>query len=68
MGPYLFLTAILWRPSVVTWTSKQYRLRWGGISEIYSQQSTNSSDLITEPVPIITSTKVNYDKIDSNNY
>lgn len=69
MGPYLFLTAILWRPSVVTWTSRQYNLRWGGISEIHNEQSTYSSDPITTtPVPIVTTTKVTYNKTVPNNY
>jgi len=69
MGPYLFLTALLWRPSVVTWTTRQYRLRWGGLSEIYNQQSTSSSsDSITATVPIATTTSVTYDTTVPNNY
>lgn len=53
MGPYLFLTAVIWHPSVVTWSSRQYRLRWGGISEIYNHHSTSfkpSSVISTVPV------------------
>ncbi|XP_060857199.1 ceramide glucosyltransferase [Metopolophium dirhodum] len=69
MGPYLFLTALLWRPSVVTWTTRQYRLRWGGLSEIYNQQPTSSSsDSITATVPIATTTSVTYDTTVPNNY
>ncbi|XP_025196066.1 ceramide glucosyltransferase [Melanaphis sacchari] len=69
MGPYLFFTALLWRPSVVTWTTRQYRLRWGGLSEIYNQQSiSSSSDSITATVPIATTTTVTYDTTVPNNY
>lgn len=68
MGPYLFLTALVWRPSVVTWTTRQYRLRWGGVSEIYNQQSTeSSSDTLTATVPIA-NTSVTYDTTVPNNY
>lgn len=69
MGPYLFLTALLWQPSVVTWTTRQYRLRWGGISEVYNQQSSNSSsEAITATVPIAAAPSVSYDTTVPNNY
>lgn len=69
MGPYLFITALIWRPSVVTWTTRQYRLRWGGISEVYSQESSSStSDSVTTTVPIVTATTVTYDTTVPNNY
>lgn len=71
MGPYLFFTALLWRPSVVTWTTKQYRLRWGGISEVYNpQSSSSSSESLTTTVPISTTKLINvaYDTTVPNNY
>lgn len=69
MGPYLFLTALLWRPSVVTWTTQQYRLRWGGLSEIYKPQSTSSSsDALIATVPNATTTSVTYDTTVPSNY
>lgn len=69
MGPYLFLTAVLWRPSVITWTTRQYRIRWGGLSEVYNQQSTHSSsDALTAIVPATTTTSVTYDTTVPNNY
>lgn len=67
MGPYLFLTAVIWRPSVVTWTTRQYRLRWGGLSEVYNQQLSNS-DAITATVPISATTSITDDTNVPNNY
>lgn len=67
MGPYLFLTAVLWHPSVVTWTTRQYRLRWGGISEIYNQESSNSIP-DTPTFPLIDAASVTYETKANNNY
>ncbi|VVC43821.1 Hypothetical protein CINCED_3A000159 [Cinara cedri] len=66
MGPYLFLTALLWRPSVVKWTTQQYRVRWGGISEIYNQQS--SSEAITATMPTVSTTSITYETTVPQNY
>lgn len=59
MGPYLFLTALLWRPSVVKWTTQQYRVRWGGITEIYSRQS--NQEVITAAMSAVSATSITYD-------
>jgi len=68
MGPYIFLTALLWHPSVVTWTSRQYRLRWGGISEIYQESSRSNPDTTTSTFPLIDTASVTYDTTVPNNY
>lgn len=60
MGPYLFITAIIWHPSVVTWTTQQYRLRWGGISEVYNNHHSTSfkSSSIISTVPMETASDI----------
>lgn len=61
MGPYLFLTAIIWHPSVVTWTTQQYRLRWGGISEVYNHPTSLKSSPIISTVPMDTAPNITQD-------
>ncbi|XP_050427330.1 ceramide glucosyltransferase-like [Adelges cooleyi] len=33
LGPYIFLTALLWRPRIIRWAARTYKLRLGGIAE-----------------------------------
>lgn len=66
MGPYLFLTALLWRPSVVKWTTQQYRVRWGGITEIYNRQS--SFEAITATMATVGTTSITYEPNVPQNY
>ncbi|XP_050527625.1 ceramide glucosyltransferase [Daktulosphaira vitifoliae] len=56
VGPYLFLTALLWKPQIVKWASHTYKLRWGGIAEALddNQESTTTltSVVVEQPAKI----------------